>query len=77
MKNIDHGRLCTGCERPYDGGMSVGKFTWWNLNNYHGFRGFFCPQCYDMVSHDSYSNPTDPEGYLLMTIKLGVQHAEA
>ena len=64
-------RTCTSCKRPFDG-AGTGKFTWWNCNGYHGFSGFFCPQCYDMISHDSYGKPEDPEGYLLMLLKLGV-----
>ena len=70
-------RTCTGCERPYDGGMAAGKFTWWSCNNYFKFTGFFCPQCYDLISHDSYQRPKDPEGYLLMLLKLNPKEYHA
>ena len=70
-------RTCTGCERPFDGGMAKGKRTWWHLSNYRKFSGFFCPQCYDMVGHDSYGNPEDPEGYLLMLLKLNPKEYHA
>ena len=71
MKDISEGRKCTACERPYDGGMKIGKRAWWNLNGYNGFSGYFCPQCYDMISHDAYNKPKDPEGYLFMLLKFG------
>jgi hypothetical protein len=71
-------RTCTGCKRLFDGGMSAGKRTWWHCNGHHKITGFFCPQCYDMISHDSYGKPEDPEGYMLMLLKLNpkeVYHA--
>jgi hypothetical protein len=72
--NYKDNRTCDCCKRSFDGGMSSGKRTWWHLNHYHGFTGFFCPQCYDTVSHDSYNKPEDPAGLLAMTIKLGVKY---
>ena len=72
MSYADDQRKCIACERPFDGGTFVGKRTWWHCNNYFKFSGFFCPQCYDKISHDSYGKPEDPEGYLLMLLKLGV-----
>ena len=64
-------RKCAGCERPYDGGIAAGKRAWWWLSGYYKISGYFCPQCYDMISHDAYGKPTDPEGYLLMVLKHG------
>ena len=68
----EYERTCTSCKRTYDGGLSVGKRAWWSCRDYYKFSGFFCPQCYDMIGHDSYGKPEDPEGYLLMLLKLGV-----
>ena len=56
---------CTGC-----GIMpQPSAEQWWHLNDYYGFTGFYCPDCYDKISHDSYGNPQDPEGFTLMLLK--------
>ena len=56
---------CTVCETTQEqrGGQ------WWNLGNYYGWSGRFCPDCYDKVSHDSYGNPQNPEEYTAMLLK--------
>jgi len=59
---------CDGCEKLYDGGN---KRSWWTLNHYHKLSGFFCPTCYDKISHDSYGKPKQPEDYLIMLLRVG------
>jgi hypothetical protein len=66
---MNPGQKCTSCENVYTGDNSKGQ--WWGCNNYFKISGFFCPTCYRMISHDCYQQPHDPEGYLLMLIKLG------
>jgi hypothetical protein len=39
------------------------------LRNYFGISGYFCPKCYDKVSHDSYNKPNHPGEYLLILLK--------
>lgn len=60
---------CTGC----DTAVKLEKGQWWHLTNYFGFSGFFCPKCYDKVSHDGYDQPKNPKEYLLMLVKCGNQ----
>jgi len=48
---------CTNCGKPQDR-----NGQWWRLNNYFGFTGLFCPNCYDMISHDAYGKPNHPLG---------------
>lgn len=48
---------CTNC------GTSTPSSQWWGLSNYYGLTGHFCPTCYDLVSHDPYGKPTNPEAY--------------
>lgn len=44
---------------------------WWHLAGYYGFTGFFCPDCYDKISHNSYGQPNRPRDHLLMLLKFG------
>ena len=50
-------RLCANC------GVTERTGQWWHLSSYFGNRGFFCPECYDKVSHGSYGNPNRPDDY--------------
>ena len=36
----------------------------WNLSNYYGVSGTFCQYHYDLVSHDSYGKPNNPDAYM-------------
>jgi len=58
-----HARSCTNC------GTDSNKGQWWGLRNYFGISGYFCPKCYDKVSHDSYNKPNHPGEYLLILLK--------
>lgn len=58
---------CTACEIARD--SKEGQ--WWNLSNYFGFTGFFCPDCHDKISHDGYDNPKNPKDYTFMLLKYG------
>lgn len=61
-------RPCTCC-----GGVEV-EGQWWNLNNYFGISGYFCPKCMDKVRHDSYKRPVNPEQYrVVLTQQLEKQ----
>ena len=61
-------RTCTGCGKDEDFGRS--KRTWWHCTKYFGISGYFCPECYDMISHDTYKNPKNPAAYTMMLLKL-------
>ena len=50
-------RPCANC------GTTNPEGQWWNLSNYYGIKGYFCPECYDKVSHDPYGNPERPDDY--------------
>jgi len=45
---------CTNCGK-------LSKITdgsvWWSLTNYNKIWGYFCSDCYELVSHDSLGNP--------------------
>jgi len=43
----------------------------WNLQNYFGVTGYFCGDCFDLVSHDSYSKPNTPAEYTAYLLKFG------
>ena len=58
---------CTSCNTPKEGN----KTTWWSCQNYFNLSGYFCGDCYDKVSHDSYGKPEQPAEYLAMLLKLG------
>lgn len=67
---MSYEQKCTSCGKVYDNQTNGGR-TWWNCRGYHNITGFFCSDCYGMISHDPYGKPHDPEGYLFMLIKLG------
>lgn len=48
--------ICSNCNCEH----SRRKGQWWHLGNYFGLYGLFCPDCYDLVSHDAYKNPKHP-----------------
>jgi len=48
---------CTNCNTTETEGQ------WWYLREYGGIHGYFCPECYEKVSHDSYGKPRHPEEY--------------
>jgi hypothetical protein len=35
----------------------------WSLAKYFGISGRFCSDCYDLVSHNSYGKPNNPDAY--------------
>lgn len=61
--------LCDGCATPREDNYG----QWWQLNGYHGFSGYFCPDCYDKISHDSYGQPNYPKDLMLMVLKKSYQ----
>lgn len=60
-------KKCKACDYTKES-EKPGEF--WFLKDYYGFTGCFCSTCYDMISHDSYGNPTDPAGYTFLRLKL-------
>lgn len=50
---------CTCCSVSH----RLRQGQWWHLSGYHKLWGFFCPDCYEKVSHDAYGNPRHPEEY--------------
>jgi len=55
---------CTNCnvEKP-KGEARQSDPQWWHLGGYYGISGTFCPDCYELVSHDSYGVPRHPAEY--------------
>ena len=41
----------------------------WILRNYFGISGYFCIDCYDLVAHDAYNNPKDPDTFNFILCK--------
>ena len=59
--------VCRGCGAV----KSTARWgQWWHLNDYYGFRGSFCGDCYDRIAHDAQGNPINPGEHLLMTLRL-------
>ena len=56
---------CSNC------GVEVRNGNGWFLTDYYNISGYFCAQCYDKVSHDSYGQPERPNDYMLMLLKHG------
>jgi hypothetical protein len=65
MKELND--CCTNC------GSDSKKGQWWNLSDYYGISGYFCPACYDKVSHDSYRNPNHPGEYFMILLKQPIK----
>jgi hypothetical protein len=67
---MTNGKICKPC------GVSdtKRKGQWWSLNNYYGFSGWFCPDCYDKVSHRN-GEPENPAEYVTMLLKRDYQGA--
>ena len=57
---------CRACNTTKE----VRQGQWWSLNNYFGFTGNFCPDCYDKISHNSYRQPNRPKDYTMILLKL-------
>ena len=59
---------CVNC------GITESNGQWWNLHNYFKLSGRFCPECYDLVAHDSNDNPNNPGAYILVLLKQQAGH---
>jgi hypothetical protein len=61
---------CTACDKVYPTELAEQtRREWWNLQNYFGFYGFFCPNCFDAVDHWD-DKPRNPEACIAMRFKL-------
>lgn len=49
--------------------------SWWHLSGYFGIFGYFCPDCFRKVAHDSSRNPENPKEYKLIAVKQQLQRA--
>lgn len=58
---------CANCGKDAEG-------RGWSLNNYYGITGYFCGNCYDKVSHNSYKKPDHPNEYVLFLLKQRNKH---
>ena len=58
-------RTCTCCGNDHSRGQ------WWSLKNYYGFTGLYCGQCYDLVKHDAFDRPVNPQGLVLARLRVG------
>jgi hypothetical protein len=59
--------VCRGCGAVK---LTARWGQWCHLNDYYGFRGSFCGDCYDKIAHDALGNPTNPGEHLLMALRL-------
>jgi len=39
--------------------ISKEEGNWWNLSDYHHVTGYFCPLCFELVSHN-HNEPRHP-----------------
>lgn len=54
-------KICVLCNcKPYQHPYTA---MGWKLTNYHGLTGHFCSDCYNLVAHDAFGIPLNPEGY--------------
>lgn len=60
---------CTNCGQIHVEGQG------WGLNNYFGISGYFCSDCYEMVSHNSYREPNHPEQYRAIFVKQEIERS--
>ena len=50
--------ICTVCSKERRGVLP----QWWNLTDYHGAKGIFCPVCFEKVRHKD-ARPVHPIAY--------------
>ena len=50
--------ICTVCRKKREGVLP----QWWNLTDYHGAKGIFCPVCFEKVRHKD-GKPVHPIAY--------------
>jgi hypothetical protein len=66
---MSEGKLCKPCGVRQQENENR---QWWSLNNYYGFTGWFCPDCYNKVSHRN-GEPENPAEYVTMLLKKDFQ----
>ena len=49
---------CVVCRKKREGVLP----QWWNLTNYYGVKGVFCPACFEKVRHKD-GKPVHPIAY--------------
>jgi len=42
---------------------------WWSCSRYFGISGYFCPSCYEKISHDAHGQPLHPAEYLMFLMQ--------
>jgi len=62
-------QTCTCCGKEKEV-KTLGPTGWWYLNGYYGITGYFCPECYEDVSHDAHKQPNHPKRYTMALLKL-------
>jgi hypothetical protein len=50
---------CTNCDNTSE--SYSGQF--WHCRDYFGVSGTFCGDCYELVAHDAYRNPVNPQAH--------------
>lgn len=70
MSELGH---CTGCEKA----KARSQEQWWNTTAGYGYKGFWCPDCYEIISLDAYAKPKHPEARNLLLAQLKLQQAKA
>ena len=48
----------------------------WHLRGYYGISGTFCSKCYDLVAHDSYGKPQNPQAHARIKDALNTKEGE-
>lgn len=65
--------FCDNCKKS-ENQNSKDHGTWWTLSNYYNISGYFCPDCYELVSHDAYGNPIHRKEWAKIAVKQRLQN---
>ena len=62
---------CTNCGRSRVPEVPIIGYTphWWTLTSYYGLYGYFCPDCYELVSHNGGGVPMHPKEFKTIAVK--------
>jgi len=66
---------CTNCGK-YKDQVPKNQGVWWTLSNYYNIWGYFCPKCYNLVSHNSTGDPLHCKEYRTIYVKQQLQQLQ-
>ena len=64
---------CDNCRKTKDE-VPVCHGVWWTLSNYYKIWGYFCPDCFELVSHQS-GIPRHKKEYRTIAVKQQLQRS--